>query len=77
MALSDAARKNIDTWFSGRTKEVEYAWAEKLQEIAPLYTEMGFTRGEGAIIFMLSQLLGQVGNMNVILQSWDDAGEST
>lgn len=75
MPLSDKARKNINAWFDGNTKEVEYAWAERLQEVAPIYEEMGFTRGEGAVIFMLSQILGQVASINHLLARWDEEDE--
>lgn len=76
MALTDAKKEIIRSWFDSGTKEYEYAWAERLQEVTTLYEEMGFTRGEGAILFMLNQLLMQTSLIATIVKRWDEEGET-
>lgn len=72
MALPDEERTAIDSWFSSRTREAEQVWIEKLTEVAALYTERGFTKGEGAILFMLNSILFQVNNIKHTLDRWDE-----
>lgn len=74
MALDDSARRRIDSWFTPKTREEEVAWVDQLVEIAALYTERGFTRGEGATLFLLSAILFQVTSTNAIVERWDEDG---
>lgn len=70
MALTKEQKEGLQSWFSGT--DWEYGWAEKLQEIVPIYEEMGFTRDAGAILYMLSNLLMQVAKINSIVKRWDE-----
>lgn len=73
MALTEKEKEGIKSWFSGM--EWEYAWAEKLQDVVPIYEEMGFTKDTGAILYMLSCLLMQVAVINTIVKRWDEEDE--
>lgn len=78
MALTDDDKKNLNSWFSPATREGEALWIEKLNEVTSLYQEHGFTKGEGAILFMLNSLLSQVNGIKFLLQKWDeeDSGDA-
>lgn len=72
MALSDEDLKRIDCWFTPNTREEEAAWIDRLVEVSALYTERGFTRGEGAILFMLGNILNQTASIQNMLKRWDE-----
>lgn len=78
MALTDDDKKNLDSWFSPTTRESENFWVERLLQVTPLYEEHGFTKAEGAMLFMLNSILGQVNSIKFLLQKWDeeDSGDA-
>lgn len=70
MALTEQQKKSLEGWFSDL--DWEYGWAEKLQEIMPIYTEMGMTKDTGAMIYMMSCILMQVATIAGIVKKWDE-----
>lgn len=72
MALTEQQKESLEGWFTGL--DWEYGWAEKLQEILPIYTEMGISKDTGAMLFMMSNLLMQTASINATLKRWDEDG---
>lgn len=72
MSLTTEQKEALAGWFTDL--DWEYGWAEKLQEILPIYTEMGLSRDTGAMIFMMSNILMQVSSLKAILKRWDEEG---
>jgi hypothetical protein len=70
------SKQRIESWFSPATREEEIAWADRLAEVGALYAERGFTRGEGAILFMLGAILSQVGSIHTLVRQWDDEDDA-
>lgn len=72
MALTEQQKQSLEGWFTGL--DWEYGWAEKLQEILPIYTEMGMSKDTGAMLYMLSLILMQVASINSVVKRWDEEG---
>ena len=63
----DEVKEATESWFDPSTLEGNHVWVERLEDALPVYQEMGYTKGEGAMLFSMNHLLMQASKIQSLL----------